>query len=253
MICPKCKKVLQEQGVQCPHCGIFFAKYAKYHSAQSEQPDALPSNIKVYDDYEEAADSHPLAVLLFENTQQDSSGHFIGRAIIFMGLVVWGWLFMSSTIDSNAAGESFLHMINTPFHEAGHVIFRPFGQFITSLGGTLGQLLMPLICMGTLLFKTRDPFGASVTLWWFGENFLDIAPYMDDARAGDLPLLGGNFGHSSPYGFHDWEYLLTESNLIEYDHVLARIVFVIGIIIMLLSLLWAGLLLFKQYKVISNL
>jgi hypothetical protein len=144
-------------------------------------------------------------------------------------------------------------LINLPFHEAGHIIFRPFGQFITSLGGTLGQLLMPLICMGTLLFKTRDPFGAAVTLWWFGENFLDIAPYMDDARAGDLPLIGGNFGHSSPYGFHDWEYLLTESNLIEYDHVLASIVFVIGIIIMLLSLVWAGFLLFKHYKVISVL
>jgi hypothetical protein len=76
---------------------------------------------------------------------------------------------------------------------------------------------------------------------------------MADARAGDLPLLGGNFGHSSPYGFHDWEYLLTESNLIEYDHVLANIVFVLGIIIMLLSLLWAGFLLFKQYKVIREL
>ena len=253
MNCPKCKKVLQEQGIQCPHCGIFFAKYAKYHSTQSEQPDALPSHIKVYDDYADASESHPLAALLFENNQQDSTGHLIGRAIIFMGLVVWGWQLMTSSIDSNAAGESFLHLINLPFHEAGHIIFRPFGQFITSLGGTLGQLLMPLICMGTLLFKTRDPFGAAVTLWWFGENFLDIAPYMDDARAGDLPLLGGNFGHSSPYGFHDWEYLLTESNLIEYDHILARIVFVIGIIIMLLSLLWAGLLLFKQYKAIRNL
>ncbi len=253
MNCPKCKKVLQEQGVQCPYCGIFFAKYAKYHSTQNEQPDALLSNIKVYDDDEDASDSYPLAALLFENTQQDSNGHFIGRAIIFMGLVVWGWQLMTSSIDSNVAGESFLHLINLPFHEAGHIIFRPFGQFITSLGGTLGQLLMPLICMATLLFKTRDPFGASVTLWWFGENFLDIAPYMDDARAGDLPLLGGNFGHSSPYGFHDWEYLLTESNLIEYDHVLARIVFVVGIIIMLLSLLWASLLLFKQYKAISNL
>jgi hypothetical protein len=248
MDCPKCNQAVQEQSIQCPHCGIFFAKYAKYHSTETDLISVLPGNIKVYEENDE--DTHFLTALLFDDALQDSTAYLVGRAIIFIGLTVWGGRLMSSSIDSNAVGESFLHLINTPFHEAGHIFFRPFGQFITSLGGTLGQLLMPLICMGTLLFKTRDPFGASVTLWWFGENFLDIAPYMNDARAGDLPLLGGNFGHSSPYGFHDWEYLLTESRLIQYDHVLARIVFITGSVIMLLSLLWAGLLLVKQYKAV---
>lgn len=254
MNCPKCNHTLQEQdGIQCPHCGIFFAKYAKYHATETEQPTILPTHIKVYEEDEEHEDSHFIVALLFEDALQDNTAYLIGRAVIFIGLTVWGGLLISSSIASNAVGESFLHLINTPFHEAGHIFFRPFGQFITSLGGTLGQLLMPLICMATLLFKTRDPFGAAVALWWFGENFLDIAPYMNDARAGDLPLLGGNFGHSSPYGFHDWEYLLTEANIIEYDHILARIVFIIGSVIMLLSLLWAGMLLVKQYKSINNI
>jgi hypothetical protein len=106
-------------------------------------------------------------------------------------------------VASNAAGESFLNLINLPFREARHIFFLPFGEFVTSLRGTLGQLLMPLIATLVLLLQTRDPFGASVALWWFGENFFDIAPYINDARAGQLPLLGGKFGHSSPYGFHD--------------------------------------------------
>ena len=155
---------------------------------------------------------------------------------------------MSPSIESNSVGNSFLHLVNLPFHEAGHIIFRPFGAFITSLGGTLGQLLMPTICMSVLLLRTRDPFGASVALWWVGENFLDIAPYINDARSGQLPLLGGNFGHSTPYGFHDWQYLLTESGLLQYDHNLAQAAFAMGTIIMLLSLLWSGLLLGKQHK-----
>ena len=155
---------------------------------------------------------------------------------------------MVPSIESNAVGKSFLHGVNLPFHEAGHLIFRPFGELITSLGGTLGQLLMPLICMGVLLLKTRDPFGASVAFWWFGENFLDIAPYISDARAGQLPLLGGNFGYSAPYGFHDWQYLLTESGLLHYDHILAKATFLMGALIMLLSLLWGGFLLFKRIK-----
>jgi hypothetical protein len=244
MDCPKCHKAVPaEQTLQCPHCGIYFAKYAKYHSNQTE-PYSPPASFQIY----EQDQPFLLNTLLFEDRLQDSQAYLIGRAIIFIGLLIWGIRLMTSTIDSNEVGESFLHLINTPFHEAGHVIFRPFGQFITSLGGTLGQLLMPLICMLTLLLKNRDPFGAAVALWWFSENFLDIAPYMADARAGDLPLLGGNFGHSSPYGFHDWEYLLTEMDIIEYDHSLASIVFVIGCLIMTLSLLWAGLLIIKHYN-----
>ena len=111
---------------------------------------------------------------------------------------------MISPIDKNYANESYMHLVNLPFHEAGHIFFRPFGSFMTSLGGTIGQLLMPLICLSVLLVKTRDTFGAAVTLWWFGQNFFDIAPYINDARSLSLPLVGGNFGHSSPYGFHDW-------------------------------------------------
>jgi hypothetical protein len=251
MICPKCKKELQEQGIQCPHCGIYFAKYAQYHATENSQSDKLPGNIKIYGDDEIAdAEMNPLAALFFADAQRDSSLHLVWRGIVFIGLTVWGWLIIFSYMDDYAFGEGFLHLINTPFHEAGHVIFRPFGSFMHSLGGTLGQLLMPLICMGTLLIKTRDPFGASVCLWWFGENFLDIAPYMADARALEQPLLGGNVGYKSPYGFHDWEYLLTEIDMIEYDIIFAKISYVFGSIIMLLSLIWAGYLLFKQYRAI---
>ena len=245
MDCPKCHKAVPaEQTIQCPHCGIYFAKYAKYHSQQTEQHNSPPPSFSIYEEEPRSF----LRELLLEDALQDNRAYLIGRAVIFIGLLIWGVQLMTSSIDSNAVGESFLHLINTPFHEAGHVIFRPFGQFITSLGGTLGQLLMPLICLFTLLLKNRDPFGAAVALWWFGENFLDIAPYMADARAGDLPLLGGNFGHSSPYGFHDWEYLLTEMNIIEYDTDLARIVFFIGCLIMILSLLWAALLIIRHYN-----
>lgn len=155
---------------------------------------------------------------------------------------------MISPIESNYAGESFLHLVNLPFHEAGHILSRPFGSFVTSLGGTIGQFIMPLICFSVLLLKTQDPFGASVTLWWFGENCFDIAPYINDARSLNLPLVGGNFGHSSPYGFHDWEYLLTESGLLPYDHLIAKLSTTIGTIVFVISYVWGGTLLYKQFK-----
>lgn len=172
----------------------------------------------------------------------------IGRIIILAVLLIWGWKLIFASIASNAAGKSFLHLANTPFHEAGHVFFRPFGSFLHSLGGTLGQLLMPLICTVVFLLQTRDTFAASVGLWWFGENFLDLAPYIGDARAGVLPLLGGNTGHASPYGFHDWEFLLTETGLLRYDQAIARLSHGIGSVIMLLAVAWGGYVLWKTYN-----
>ncbi len=248
MNCPKCLNELHVQSEICPHCGIVFEKYLKYHPEQSARQDVQPPIVTLYEDDE----AQPLTQFLFHETQQTTLADFIGRAIILAGLIIWSWQLISPSIESNAVGSSFLHLVNLPFHEAGHIIFRPFGTFITSLGGTLGQLLMPSICTGVLLLKNRDPFGASVALWWVGENFLDIAPYMNDARAGQLPLLGGNFGHSAPYGFHDWQYLLTESGLLQYDHSLAKAVFAIGSAIMVLSLLWGGLLLVKRYKDVNR-
>jgi hypothetical protein len=135
-----------------------------------------------------------------------------GRSALLLVLVAWGWRIISHTIASNGAGGSLLHLVNPPFHEAGHVFFAPFGDFMRSLGGTLGQMIRPMVCCLVLLFKTRDRFGAAAALGWFGENFIDLAPCINDAGTGELPLLGGNTGAHAPYGFRGWEYLLTETD-----------------------------------------
>jgi hypothetical protein len=154
---------------------------------------------------------------------------------------------------SNCAGSSFFHLVNLPFHEAGHVFFRLFGRWMMSLGGTLGQLLIPLVCLSALLVKTKDPFGAAVCLWWFGQNFIDIAPYINDARKGELMLLGGVTGREADYGYHDWEFILNEVGLLRYDRVLAHLAHGLGIILMLISFVWAGYLLYRQYKNLARL
>lgn len=83
---------------------------------------------------------------------------------------------------------------------------------------------------------------------WIGENFLDIAPYIGDAGAGVLPLPGGNFGRSSPCGFHDWKFLLTETGLLRYDQMLARLSRRVGSAIMMLAVAWGGYILWKTYN-----
>ncbi len=243
MDCPKCGFENQPDSIDCCRCGVVFAKLkARAANAAGEGLNAHAVAI------ESSGQGGFLRELFFGVPAEVNSLYVLGRVIVLVGIAVWGFKLIFSSIASNNAGESLLHLVNLPFHETGHLVFRPFGRFLTSLGGTLGQLILPLVCFSALLFKTRDAFGAAICLWWFGENFLDIAPYINDARAGVLPLVGGNFGQTSPYGFHDWEYLLTETGLLRYDHFLAKASHLFGALLMALAVVWAGYVLLLQYR-----
>ncbi len=170
----------------------------------------------------------------------------VGRFLVWVGLVIWGIKFLFTPISGEAFSQSFMHLVNLPFHEAGHILFFPFGRFIQVLGGTLGQWLIPLVVTISFLSK-RDHFSASVGLWWLGQSFMDIAPYMDDARAGQLMLLGGVTG-SEVEDFHDWEIILSRLGMMEYDHLIARISFGCGAVFILASLAWGGWVLYNQRK-----
>ncbi|WP_321372498.1 zinc ribbon domain-containing protein [uncultured Desulfuromusa sp.] len=261
MICPKCGHENQPGGETCLLCGVIFAKIKSRPAdlglvpvgelAQSLDDNCIGngSGIGHQDEqYLRSQSQDTLRHLFFPESSETNSLIVWGRGLILLGMIIWGSKLVFVSIASNNAGESLLHLVNLPFHEAGHVVFRPFGQFITTLGGTLGQLLVPLICGGTLLFKTRDPFDAAVCSWWFGENFLDIAPYINDASAGILPLVGDNTGSSAPYGFHDWEYLLTETGMLHHDQILARLAHGFGSFLMISAILWASYVLYLQFK-----
>jgi hypothetical protein len=177
---------------------------------------------------------------------------FAGRVLVFIGLVVWGYRFITHTWQTTYVMESFMHHINLPFHEAGHIIFSPFGRFMHVLGGSLGQLLMPLICLGAFLYPNRNPFAASVALWWFAQSLMDLAPYIGDARAGELPLLGGVTG-SEVEDYHDWEVLLKMRGWLLYDHKIADWSYTAGRWLMMLAFLWGGYVLWRQYKNLSKI
>ncbi len=239
--CPKCQVDRVEGAEECGRCGIIFAKY-KPLAAKGR---LSPSRSAVI----ESRWFLTAKQWLIESDQTTESMTFYGRAAVFVAMVWWGWKFIVTPLETNYTGESFLHLINLPFHEAGHVIFMPFGRFMTILGGTLGQILMPMICLGTFLVKTRDPFGATVSLWWMAESLMDIAPYINDARAMDLMLLGGVTGKETEG--HDWNNILTMMDLLEWDHRLAHLTYNLGILLMLASLLWGGTLLLRHSRRLS--
>jgi hypothetical protein len=235
MICPKCGYEQADGEAACGRCGIIMAKYERQQLRKAEAKTRLRQEL-----------------LALPIPEPGNRLYFFVRIGVLLLLAWFSWRLIPTSPASNAAGESVLHLINLPFHEAGHLLFRPFGAFITSLGGTLGQLLMPLVCLVAMAFKYRDAFGASVCLWWLGESLLDIAPYIDDARSQTLPLLGGNSGATAPYGFHDWAYILNESGLLHFDHTLAMTAHVAGSLLMLAAMLMAVYWLWRQHRLLDK-
>jgi len=247
MICPKCEYPQDDLNTECPRCGIVFEKYRRHQATDSSKTGKAPGP-----DGRRPGAAAFLGKLLFSVRPGISPLPYAGRIAVLLVILVWGGKLALSPLGSDNAGNSFLHLVNLPFHEAGHLVFRPFGEVMGSLGGSLGQLLVPLVCLVAFLVSSRDTFGASVSLWWFGENFMDIAPYIDDARALTMPLLGGNTGATAPYGFHDWQFILTELGWLHHDHSLAAIACGTGTVIMFISVAWAGYLLYRQFDHITR-
>lgn len=92
----------------------------------------------------------------------------------------------------------FVDGANLLFHEAGHLMLRPFGDWLQFLGGTLGQLAFPVAAL-IHFQRQQQRFEAGVCALWGGENLMNIAHYMADAKLQQLPLVGG--------GIHDWGWM----------------------------------------------
>jgi hypothetical protein len=162
----------------------------------------------------------------------------VGRMLALAVLAWLTWSFARAGVNASAM-DSFLHLPDLVFHEAGHVIFSPLGRFMTVLGGSLFQCLLPLILAAAFL-RQRDGFGAAVCAWWAGQNLVDVAPYIADARALRLTLIGGKTG--AEVEGHDWEFLLTQLNWIHLDRAIGLGAFRLGVVIMIAALVYAAVL-----------
>ncbi len=122
----------------------------------------------------------------------------------------------------------FLDDINLAIHEAGHLVFQPFGEQGMTLGGSLFQVIVPLAFVAYFLTR-RQRFAAAIVMAWVGASLFNVATYIGDARAQELPLVGGE------NAVHDWWFLLTEWDLLPRDLEIARAVRGAGVLVWLLS------------------
>lgn len=133
----------------------------------------------------------------------------------------------------NPQNSDFLHLVYLPLHEAGHLLFRIFGVFMGVAGGSLMQIIVPAVFFGYFVYH-KKPFSAAIVLFWVGQSFNDVYVYANDAVVMQLPLLSGLTG--SEGGFHDWNYLLTETGLLNKTAVVAKMIRFAGNLIILAAI-----------------
>jgi hypothetical protein len=132
-------------------------------------------------------------------------------------LAVYGWLCLKSPGDYR-----WLDSLDLAIHETGHLVFAFDGETLAVLGGTLLQLIVPALFAVTL-WRSGDRHGATVPLWWLGQNCWNISVYIKDARSELLPLVGG--------GEHDWATLLGQWGWLQRDQTLGGAVYLTGAVL----------------------
>ena len=160
------------------------------------------------------------------------------QAVSRGALIAWSAcyaLFFFLYAFRNRDGFLFVDNANLVVHEAGHALFGWFGPTLGLWGGTILQLLVPLLLAASFAYK-RQTAATAFCLFVFFENFLYVATYMADARTQQLDLvsIGGGDGPQE----HDWYLMLTQIGMLQYDTRLAGMVRFLGWLGMLGSVAW---------------
>lgn len=273
--CPKCGHVRSERDAEvypgtCPACGIAYIKWqqaedaarlqaererrAVEHERQAQQRAELAAatlvDLPPLGNQAEPEAFHVPVDTFWRRVHHytcfmPSDGHiaaFWAHVTVYLVFLAWGMSFLWHGLDAVRIGGSVLHLANLPFHEYGHVAFSPFGEYMMFLGGSLFQILLPLFPLAWFMVWQRDNFAASMMLWWCGQNFIDVAPYIADAPLRALPLVGGDEDR------HDWWNLLTMSGTLDRADVYANLCFTIGAAVILLSNSWGAYLLSLEFR-----
>jgi hypothetical protein len=153
---------------------------------------------------------------------------WLGRIALLVVVALWG---MSVVFGRMTDPAGVLHLSVILFHEAGHIVFAPFGETVRVAGGTLGQLLIPFVC-AVALHRRGDNFGAAIAAAWLALSLIDASVYAYDGTGAD--------------SFHDFVFLFERTGQLAHARGWAVLMKVVGGLALSASLAWAAVLLFLQ-------
>jgi hypothetical protein len=114
-----------------------------------------------------------------------------------------------------------IDMIDLFIHETGHLIFSIFGRFIGFLGGSLFQVIIPVVAV--IVFGRSSLKSIPFTFYWTGQSMINVSIYIGDAPYQHLKLI-------SRGAIHDWRWILNHVGMMDYAGDLAFIINTMGLL-----------------------
>src|SRR5262249_9682122 len=138
------------------------------------------------------------------------------RPVSLSEVLGWSCFYVAFLIYAamNTSGFLFLDYANLMFHEVGHPAFSWAGYYPMIMGGPLGELIGPLVCL-IVFWRQGTTAAVAFCAFWAFENLLYIAAYMADARRSALPLVGSDES--------DWTILFTHWGVLQQDTAIAAV------------------------------
>jgi hypothetical protein len=236
-ICPKCDRVQSARRQTCSGCGADLRAAGDLKRTHESIGRVLPSA------WCEALAAGPPA----------STARVFVQSLLLLGMAWVSWTYAAASIERSQRSLSLAHQLlesaNLVFHEAGHWILGVVRiDLLTTAGGSIMQLAIPAICVVAFLSRHPDAFAATFATWWTGQSMVDLAPYVADARAQRLILLGGVTGADRP-GYHDWNNLLGRLGMLNWDGFLGGALHYGGLAVMAAGLVVGVAILRRQWAV----
>jgi hypothetical protein len=166
--------------------------------------------------------------LAFQSLRGEAEAWCRGRSWVWRGLLLayLAWAGVHHLRDPLYA--SLFGGITLGIHELGHLLFGFAGRFLSTAGGSIAQVVAPGV-VAWLLYRQSDYFGVAVGGAWESFSLWNLATYVGDARARELPLVG-----LTPDPVHDWNWLLSTLGILSWDRGLAAVTRLLAFTV------WAG-------------
>lgn len=129
-------------------------------------------------------------------------------------------------------------------HQWGHWMFQLGGDLLAISGGTILQILFPMVLLGIAIYRKKY-FSFAYYLSWFGTCLLSVGTYMTDARFQGLATLISGDG---PKEVHDWQFLAGKMGFLMSSSYIGTAIQITAHSITLLGLAAGGWLLWKTYS-----
>jgi hypothetical protein len=180
----------------------------------------------------EAEEAPPASASWWKRKRADARAWAQGRiwwprALLLAYLAYAGWRHYA-----DPEYGSIFSGLTLAIHELGHVLFGFLGEWIGVAGGSITQLAAP-VAVALIMLRQRDYFGVAVGGAWLSMSLSNLAVYIADARAEELPLYSLGGGDV----VHDWNYLLGSLHLLPRDTAIAGAVHFSALAALALSVL----------------